>query len=308
MRTPLFLIPCLFLFSGAFFSCEKMDEMARANWEKKHQKMHNADSQDVERWKESLAINEAELKALDKQIEDMVGRTAQAGALSWKIAQAYMKASNFEMGFRYYQRAASEQAGLDPDSDNLSNSANRGSSGGGRIAFWDSSLPYWEKATVYRKIDKELLFEMGLAYANASRDMGWEPERRRRAVEIFINLARLDTQDSRFPYQLALIYFDSSVSSGTWAIQEGYRQTEEAFRLLDEILKKEPENVAVRFAKANFLYRLGQTGSAYNEYGRIKSTIESIAERGELRGKLESNSSYQNVLRNLKSIEDRRGK
>lgn len=279
--------------------CEKMDEMAKKNWEKKHNRMHSADSKEVERWKESLAINEAELKALDKSIQNMVGRTAQTGALSWKIAQAYMKASNFEMGARYYQRAADELAGRDASYG--SDRSNR--SEGGRMAFWDSSLPYFEKSTVYRKIDKELLFEMGLAYANASRDMGWEPERRKRAVDIFINLSRLDNKDTRFPFQLALIYFDSSVSSGSWAIQEGYRQMDQAFVLLDEILKLEPENVPTRFAKANFLYQLGKNREAYNEYGRIKSIIEDMDKRGELRDRLRNNRSYQNVLRNLQAIE-----
>ncbi|MCC5813850.1 MAG: tetratricopeptide repeat protein [Leptospira sp.] len=292
----LFSIICL---SIIFFSCEKLDEIARKNWEKKHDRMHSADSKEVDKWKESLAINEAELKALDKNIQNMVGRTAQTGALSWRIAQAYMKASNFEMGARYYQRAADEQAGR----GNSDTNPNSNSGSGGRMAFWDSSLPYFEKSTVYRKIDKELLFEMGLAYANASRDMGWEPERRRRAVDIFINLSRLDTKDTRFPFQLALIYFDSSISSGTWAIQEGYRQIDDAFNLLNEILKVEPENVPTRFAKANFLYQLGKTREAYNEYVMIKNTIEDIDKRGELRGKLKNNRSYQNVLRNIQEIE-----
>jgi tetratricopeptide (TPR) repeat protein len=296
--TPFYLF-FIILISFLSFSCEKLDEMAKRNWEKKHDRMHSADSKEVDKWKESLAINEAELKALDKSIQNMVGRTAQTGALSWRIAQAYMKASNFEMGARYYQRAADEQSGR--SGTESGNESNR--SGGGRMAFWDSSLPYFEKSSVYRKINKELLFEMGLAYANASRDMGWEPERRRRAVDIFINLSRLDTKDTRFPFQLALIYFDSSISSGTWAIQEGYRQIDDAFKLLNEILKVEPENVPTRFAKANFLYQLGKTGEAYNEYIKIKNTIEDIDKRGDLRERLKNNRSYQNVLRNLQEIE-----
>lgn len=273
--------------------CDKMDEIAKKNWEKKHDQMHNADSKDVDRWKESLAVNEAELRALDKSIREMVSRTAQSGALSWKIAQAYMKASNFEMGARYYQRALDEAT--------QSDGKNVGS--GGRMVFWDSALPYFDKSLLYRKVDKELLFEMGLAYANASKDMGWEPVRRARAVDTFIALTRYDVKDSRFPYQLALIYFDSSISSGTWAIQEGYHDIDKAFNLLDEIIRVEPENIPVRFAKANFLYRMGRTRDSFNEYNRIKNTIEDLDKRGKVEGGLDNNSSYKNVLQNLEKIQ-----
>jgi tetratricopeptide (TPR) repeat protein len=282
------------LFSLFFLlQCDNMDEIAKKNWEKKHDQMHSADSKDVDRWKQSLAINEAELKALDKSIREMVTRTAQSGAISWRIAQAYMKASNFEMGARYYQRALEETTG----------SETKNSGTGGRMAFWESALPYFDKSLLYRKVDKELLFELGLAYANASKDMGWEPVRRSRAIDTFIALTRYDGKDSRFPYQLSLIYFDSSISSGTWAIQEGYNDIDKALKLLDEILLVESENVPVRFAKANFLYRLGRTKDSFEEYTRIKYLIEDLDKRGDVKGGLRKNASYQNVLRNLNQIE-----
>lgn len=279
-------------------SCDQVDQIARTNWEKKHQKMHNADSKDVEKWKESLAMSEAELQALDKNIREMVTRTAKAGALSWRIAQAYMKASNFEMGARYYQRAL-EETGRDSDGQKGSPPGNSGT----RMGFWDSSLPYFDKSLLYRKVDKELLFEMGLAYANASKDMGWERERRQRAIDVFTALTRYDEKDTRFPYQLALIYFDSSVSGGDWSVGGSYHDAPKAFTLLDEILGIEPENVPVRFAKANFLYRIGKTRESYGEYTKIKSLIEDMDSRGKVQGGLKNNSSYQNVLRNLQTIE-----
>lgn len=280
-------------------NCDQLDEIAKKNWEKRHRKLQSVDFRDVEKWKENLALSEAELRALDQNIQKLVRETAKAGALSWRIAQAYMRASNFEMGLRYYQKAAEEMAGIEGGAKKQAKES------GSRLAFWDSSLPYFEKSLIYRRIDKELLFEMGLAYANASKDMGWEPERRKRAIDIFIGLTRYDPHDSRFPYQLALIYFDSSVSSGSWGIQEGYNDEAKAFRLLDAILEKEPENVPTRFAKANFLYRIGESRRAYNEYLTIKSIIENLAERGELRESLRNNSSYQNVIRNIREIQRR---
>ncbi|WCL49882.1 tetratricopeptide repeat protein [Leptospira sp. GIMC2001] len=276
--------------------------MAKRNWDKK-QNQNTVDFEDVEKWKVTLALNEAELKALDKSIRNMVNRTSQAGALSWKIAQAYMKASNYEMGLRYYQRAIDESDSASESASSFKSTGEVETNSGTRMAYWESSLPYFNKSLVYKKIDKELLFQAGLAYANASRNMGWEPERRSRAIDLFTSLSQLDPLDSRFPYQLALIYFDSSVSSGSWAIQESYNQEGLAFSLLNEILKKEPENVPVRFARANFLYRIGKTSDAYNEYRTIRSTIEAIDARGEIRGGLEKNSSYINVLKNLEQLE-----
>ncbi|MCG9873955.1 MAG: hypothetical protein MH321_04120 [Leptospiraceae bacterium] len=276
-------------------SCDSLEDLARENWEKKQAK-NQVNFEDLEKWKQNLAINESELRNLDKAIHDMVGQTAKAGALSWKIAQAYMKASNYEMGLRFYQRSLDESSA---DTNGLSKEAKNQ----GRVAYWESALPYFDRALIYRDVDKQLLFEMGLAYANASKDMGWEPERRSRAVDIFQALTRFDPKDSRFPYQLALIYFDSSVSTGTWAIQEGYRDVEKAMNLIDAILLAEPENVATRFAKANFLYQLGKTNQSYSEYQSIKSIIEDFDKRGEIRGGLNNNSSYQNAIRNIEKIQ-----
>ncbi len=285
------LIATLFLF---LTSCDYFDKMARENWEKKQAKAQ-VNFEEVEKWKQNLAINESELKKLDQSIHEMVGRTAQTGALSWKIAQAYMKASNYEMGLRFYQRAADEVgSGTGADSTNQVKK--------GRIAYWESALPYFDKSIIFRRIDNQLLFEMGLAYANASRDLGWEPERRARAIELFQSLSRINPKDTRFPYQLALIYFDSSISTGTWAVQEGYRDIDRAMTLIDAILLAEPNNIPTRFAKANFLYQLGNVNFAYSEYQTIKASIEEMDRRGEIRGGLENNSSYQNVLKNLEKI------
>lgn len=54
------------------------------------------------------------------------------------------------------------------------------------------------------------------------------------------------------------------------------------------------------FAKANFLYRLGRTEDSKEEYLKVKKTIEELNDAGLVRGGLEKNDSYQNVLQNLK--------
>ncbi len=69
------------------------------------------------------------------------------------------------------------------------------------------------------------------------------------------------------------------------------------------LLKKESRNVAARFAKAKFLYRLGKVDDSKEEYLKVKKTIEDLNDAGLVRGGLVKNDSYQNVLQNLKKIE-----
>jgi hypothetical protein len=54
------LIATLFLF---ITSCDYFDKMARENWEKKQAKAQ-VNFEEVEKWKQNLAINESELKKI----------------------------------------------------------------------------------------------------------------------------------------------------------------------------------------------------------------------------------------------------
>ncbi|GBF50022.1 putative lipoprotein [Leptospira ryugenii] len=279
------LIPLLFL---SLLSCDGIKNLGKSRWEKQKSDP-GADEKDLVRWSEKLALEEAEISEMDEKIRKMVQKSNQAGALAWKIARGYMRAGSFERSSQYYQEALqveSKQAGYE-------------------IHSFESALPFFEKAIQMGKLDKQLLFEAALAYANASKDMGWEPGRRKRAIELFQSLTRLDPKDSRFPFQLALIYFDSSLRSEAWEGKgnPGYGNLEEAFELLDSILKVEPYNIPARFAKANFLYQIGMMSGAQAEYSKIKSDLEYLKQQGQIREPLEKNQSYQNVLKNLSTIQ-----
>ncbi|MCW7473642.1 hypothetical protein CH354_01865 [Leptospira levettii] len=243
---------------------------------------------DIVNWKEKLALEEAEIEEMDKRIRKLVQKSNQSAALSWKIARAYMRAGSADVGVRYYEEAVTE-------------SIPNAKQGGFEIHSYESALPFFEKAIQSGKLDKQLLYETAVAYANASKDMGWEPTRRSRAISLFKQLAKLDKDDTRFPFQLALIYFDSSLKDESWngKLASGYDELDSAFSLLDQILRKEPYNVPTRFAKANFLYQIGKSSLAYDEYVRIKSILEEMKGNGSIREPLEENSSYQNVLKNL---------
>ncbi|GBF39200.1 tetratricopeptide repeat protein [Leptospira johnsonii] len=248
--------------------------------------------EDLEAWKRRLNMDESEIIELEKKIREMASKTRSAGALSWKIAQGYMKIGDYDLASKYYNKAIQEEG------------SGKTEVIGADVHFFESSLPYFDKAQLLMPVDQQLLFETALSYANASKDRGWEPKRRQIAIEIFLSLSRQDTRDSRFPYQLALIYFDSSMADSSWeGINAGFQDQEKAFTLLDSILKKEPRNVPVLFAKGNFLYRFGKAQEAKEIYLHLKNTIEGLKKDGFIKEDLQENESYKNVINNLKKME-----
>lgn len=274
----------------SFIGCEYLKSLTESRYRKRIGG-EPVSEKDIVNWKEKLALEEAEIEEMDKRIRKMVQKSNQSAALSWKIARAYMRAGSAELGSRYYEEAIGE-------------SIPNAKQGGFEIHSYESALPYFEKAIQSGKLDKQLLYETAVAYSNASKDMGWESVRRNRAIGLFKQLSKLDKEDSRFPFQLALVYFDSSLKDEAWngKTSNGYDEVETAFSLLDQILRKEPYNVPTRFAKANFLYQVGKSNLAYDEYTRIKSVLEEMKEKGNIREPLEENSSYRNVIKNLNQL------
>lgn len=280
----------LVLLGFSFTGCDYLKSLTESRYRKRIGG-EPASEKDIVNWKEKLALEEAEIEEMDKRIRKMVQKSNQSAALSWKIARAYMRAGSADLGARYYDEALAE-------------SIPNAKQGGFEIHSYESALPYFDKAIQSGKLDKQLLYETAVAYANASKDMGWESTRRNRAINLFKQLSKLDKEDSRFPFQLALVYFDSSLKDEAWngKLTSGYDEVETAFSLLDQILRKEPYNVPTRFAKANFLYQVGKSNLAYDEYTRIKSILEEMKEKGTIREPLEENSSYRNVIKNLNQL------
>ncbi|EPG64310.1 tetratricopeptide repeat protein [Leptospira wolffii] len=285
MRAPLtFLALLLFILTD----CKNLSKFSSASKIAKPPTV-----EDLEAWKRRLDMDESEIVELEKKIREMAAKTRSAGALSWKIAQGYMKIGDYDLAAKYYNNAIQAEV-----------SGKKSEVVGADVHFFESALPYFDKALLLAPVDQQLLFETGLAYANASKDRGWEPKRRQTAVEIFQSLTRQDPRDSRFPYQLALIYFDSSMNDSSWeGLHAGFQDQDKAFSLLDSVLKKEPRNVPVLFAKANFLYRSGKTDLAKEEYLRLKTTIEGLKTDGFIKEDLNENESYKNVINNLKKME-----
>lgn len=282
----------IFLFLLNLSHCEKLKEWGRQNTLDKMNPKVNS-NKEIQEWTERLALTEAELVELDNQIKKMVKKTRDAGSLSWRIAKAYMKVGNYELGSRYYTQAVKQNAEGKKETSLDSKP-------------FDTTTAFLDKALIYKGIDEELLFETGLAYANSSKDRGWEKQRREIAVEIFQQLMKINSKDNRYPYQLALIYFDSSISS---MALEGVdpslvkRDTDIALKLIDLVVQKEPANIPAKFARANFYYRVGNIRVALDEYNSIKRQLEDLKKRGVIKESLDKNPSYKNVMKNIEVIE-----
>lgn len=287
-----FLLLCLSLLFLTS-SCEVWENLTRSKWDKKNLTKPPSEA-DLVHWKDKLALEEAEIEEMDKKIRKLVQKSNQAGALAWKIARGYMRSGSFEVGSKYYEEAIG---------NDLKNA-------GFELHSFESALPYFEKAMKNGKLDKQMLYEAALAFANASKDMGWEPNRRTRAITLLRQLSRLDGKDTRFPFQLALIYFDSSLKGENWGgkVNSGFDEVWDAFSLLDQILTSEPYNIPARFAKANFLVQIGKVNNAESEYLLIKGYLEQMKVNGAIRETLIENSSYQNVLKNLEKIKSQNSK
>lgn len=297
-RVKLFSFQWILSFLVLLNSCDKLEEFGQKR--ARERLSGNVSEKEIEIWKEKLSLQEAEIRALDEKIKEMVSKTKQAGALSWRIAKAYLKVGNSEISTEYYQKAIDDQIqGVYEPSQSRP-----------ELHKFETAIPFFENALKNRTVDEELLFETGLAYANASRDRGWDKERRTIAIQIFKGLMRRNPDDLRYPYELALIYFDSSVNDGiVEGISDGYNDIQKAFRLLNYILERqEKENllvdsVSTRFALANFYYRIGDVNEAIIHYKKIKSLLESFAEAGKIKN-LSKNPSYINVTRNLEKIQN----
>ena len=122
----------LLLLLFTFSSCEKLQEMGQENF-KKNVTPKTPSEAELEKWKQKLALEEAEIKELDEKIRKMVRKTKEAGVLSWKIAQGYMRVGNYELSSRYYTQAI--QQNMDNKVDVV----------GSEVHFFEGAIPFLKK-------------------------------------------------------------------------------------------------------------------------------------------------------------------
>lgn len=261
--------------------CQDVTDSLR-NWgmRDRGQQIQDLSTEDIERLKRDLKLSEEKAEEFEANLKGLVQEQSIQGDLSWKIGKAIMQQGSYEAADPYFRQAVEENTGpaLAVKDNN----------------FFEEALPYYRKALQYHKASPELLFEAGLCYANASRALGWEKSRFDAAEFLFEAVARLQPEDHRPRYQLAIMYGKS----------DGYgRNPEKALELLDEILRKEEKNIPVRFAKANILVENGNLRSGADEYRRILEVMDDLYDRGILRGNKSRNVQYRSARENLEKLE-----
>ncbi len=238
---------------------------------------------DLAQWQKDLEISEDKVRELYKNIQLLTQESAHQGNVSWKIAKAYAEQGRFELAEEHYKRAVEDRQGGFTERPAESD------------PMWEKSLPFYKNALKKHTVSKDLLYDAGLAYANASRASGWSGDRWDTAVYLLGTVMRMDPDDVRPYYPLALLYGKTT--------DESRRDTAEALKLLDTLILRQNQDVAARFAKANILAETGDFDRALSEYRNIKQIIEDMHNTGVLKGSIDRNIKYQKASENIIRLE-----
>lgn len=281
-RTFLILIVMFSFF--IFVSCDAVSDAIRS-WgeESRRTRIEKLSKLDLEKWERDLNISKEHAEELHQNIEKLVQETSYQGNLSWKIARAYMRRGMHEQAIPHIS-AALENRLQSPEHEF-----------GERISRFDNAIPYFNEALKKNRVKPDLVFEAGLCYANASVDLGWEENRWKTAVFLFERLRKMEPDDTRPLYQLALLYGKTS--------DLRYRNMDLAVEFLEEALRKQENDIPARFALAHILVEKGDLDRARNEYREILSRIRNLHDAGMIKGDAEKNQKYQTARDNLEMLD-----
>jgi len=264
-----------------FSSCQKVQDWIRAyGVTERQKKVKKLREHDIEMWKRDLGMSRERVEKLHADIHSTVQESNYQGILSWKIAKAYAEEARYEMAAEYYEAALEERA---PVGEHTS------------AYYLEQAIPFYEEALKRHLPDPELLFDAGLCYANASKNLGWERSRWQIAVLLFQRLHEMKPDDIRAPYQLALLY--------GMAGKPKLRDTDRALALLDENLRREPNDVPSRFLMAHLYALIGNFERAKHEYEQIITVIEDLHATGQLGGPATNNPQYKKARENIEQLD-----
>jgi tetratricopeptide (TPR) repeat protein len=265
-------------------SCDKGLDSVRA-WGQRERwtKAKEINKDELEMWKKDFAISEDKVRELYKSIQLLTKESAHQGNLSWKIAKAYADQGRYELAEYHYRKAAEGSSGQPDTSENPDSGS------------YEKAIPYYQNALKNHVIQKDLLYDAALCYSNASKELGWDAERWDTAVYLFDTVLRIDPDDVRPLYPLALLYAKTG--------DESRRDTKKALELLDVLIKKQNQDVAARFAKAHILVETGDLDRALTEYRQIKEIIEDLHNTGLIKGSADKNPKYRKVSENIIKLE-----
>ncbi|MBX7056787.1 MAG: hypothetical protein K1X75_01885 [Leptospirales bacterium] len=261
-------------------SCQKLSDSIRSLGEKNRQPVEKPDQAEMERLERDFRLSRERALDLQDKIHQLANEERLQGRLAWQLARAHMQRARYDMAAAYMMQAAGGVHEGDVQDPGVS---------------FEKALPYFREALRKHSIDPDLLLEAGLAFANASRAMGWEPNRFDTAVFLLERMAALRPEDSRPRYQLALLFGKTGDASR--------RDVARAIELLRGITAVEEAHIPAHFALGHLYVESGDLASARLEYQAVLEQLESLRRRGAISGDLDAVPNYRQAKQNLEALD-----
>ena len=264
------------------FSCERATDAIR-NWgiKSRESRAKKIEVDQLKQWERDLNLSRTRVLELNQTIHQFVEESNRQGSLSWKIAKAFCDAERYELGLANYRAALRDKAPPPEEARELTDT--------------EKSLPYFREALRKNQLDPNLLFDAGLCFANASKELGWEKERFQTARFLFERMRAAAPYDSRSSYQLAIML--AKVPN------PNLRDQKRALVLLKEIITRDEYDISARFAYGHILVERGEFSQALQEYQLIRTRLEELENKGTIPGPLKRNQQYVQAGRNIEELQ-----
>lgn len=272
---------------GAFLlitGCGVEDSLRNWGERQRRRRVDQLSESDLEKWQKDFAISRERAIELNKTIQSFVQESDKQGRLAYQIAQSFMKEDRYEIALQYFNAALENRM------------IEYGANPAGRLTLFETPLPFFNEALLRNPISNDLLFDAGLCYANASKDLGWEAQRWKRAVALFEILRQRDPKHTGPPFQLALLYGKIT--------DENLRDVDKALELLRELLKINESDISARFALANILTENRMYGEAREQYIRIQEILKDMYDSGVIKGRVSKNQQYIQAGKNRAMLDN----
>ncbi len=263
------------------FNCKEINHYGNKiyEWARKHRQnqIESTTEENIEKWKKEYELTQKEAEELFANIQKFAQLKKMEGEVAWRIGKAFMQLSSFELAKDFFK-----------------DSLNQKLEGLSSHNYYEEALPYFDKAIKNYPLNSDLLYDAGICYGNASRNMGWEIERLKIAIFLLEAGAKTYPEEIRFYYPLALLYGKS---------HSAIKDIEKAIKILEYLIKKEKYYIDAYFAKAHIEAENGLFEESYETYNQLSQIIEEMHNKKILKGSVQENSQYRKVLENMKQLE-----
>ncbi len=274
-------------------ACEFVqDQVYRWGETNRHTREKKIQEEDLRKWQSQLKLSREKSRELHQAVQEIVKEKQLQGQLSQKIANAFLQIGRYDLSAQYYNDALQnkfiQRTKEAPEKRNS-------------YLNFEKSLRYFDSSLLIVPSNRDLFFEAGLAYANASRAQGWEEKRFRIAIVLFKRMMKMVSPheiDVRPFYQLALLYGKTGI--------EKYKNIKLATQLLERVLSIEEKHIPARFALAHFLVEEGKIENAIAEYDHIIEILQDIHRKYKHGDNIPVSSypNYKQAKENKKKLQD----